>query len=159
APTESMLAAAKPRSANTRLAACRRLERSVWSRGLGIDQILPRIYHSEAFHAAIGCLLFRGSGMAPPANIRATPGPKPSRVRAALARGETTERLRPILHERGLHTVCEEARCPNLGECWGGGTATFMLLGDVCTRGCRFCNVKTRRNGLPVDEHEPAKVA
>src|SRR5262245_55112746 len=104
-----MLAAAKPRSANTRLAACKSVERSVWSRGLGIDQILPRIYRPEAFPTAFRCLLFRGSGMAPPAKIRATPGPKPSWLRAPLPHGETTARLRNILHERGLHTVCEEA--------------------------------------------------
>jgi lipoic acid synthetase len=54
-----------------------------------------------------------------------------------------------------LATVCEEARCPNIGECWGGGTATFMVMGEVCTRGCRFCAVTTRRNGVPLDPEEP----
>jgi len=58
-----------------------------------------------------------------------------------------------------VHTVCEEARCPNAAECWGGGTATFMILGDVCTRGCRFCAVKTGRPGGPPDPEEPAHVA
>lgn len=58
-----------------------------------------------------------------------------------------------------LHTVCEEARCPNIAECWGGGTATIMLLGDVCTRGCRFCAVKTGNPRGLVDPLEPVKVA
>lgn len=57
-----------------------------------------------------------------------------------------------------LTTVCEEARCPNLSECWSGGTATFMLLGELCTRGCSFCSVKTARIGAPVDPEEPEKV-
>ena len=90
---------------------------------------------------------------------RTTPGPKPAWLKVPLPHGETTAELSRILRERGLHTVCEEAKCPNQGECWAGGTATFMLLGDVCTRGCRFCNVKTNKNGLPIDEHEPRKVA
>ncbi len=58
-----------------------------------------------------------------------------------------------------LHTVCQEARCPNVGECWGAGTATFMVMGDICTRGCRFCAVTTRRQGAPLDPDEPAKLA
>jgi len=61
--------------------------------------------------------------------------------------------------ELGLHTVCEEAHCPNIGECWGGGTATFMLLGDTCTRGCRFCAVKSGNPNKLVDELEPEKIA
>jgi len=64
-----------------------------------------------------------------------------------------------MLRERGLFTVCEEARCPNLGECWAGGTATIMLLGEVCTRGCRFCSVKTGNPRGWVDPGEPRKVA
>ena len=58
-----------------------------------------------------------------------------------------------------LHTVCEEARCPNVAECWGGGTATFMVLGDECTRGCRFCSVATARMPAPPDPTEPARLA
>jgi lipoic acid synthetase len=58
-----------------------------------------------------------------------------------------------------LATVCEEARCPNIGECWSSGTATFMVMGDICTRGCRFCAVNTNRNGKPLDAQEPAKLA
>jgi len=61
--------------------------------------------------------------------------------------------------ERELATVCEEAQCPNVGECWGGGTATFMVMGDTCTRGCRFCAVETEQDGQALDPMEPAKLA
>jgi lipoic acid synthetase len=90
---------------------------------------------------------------------RVTPGPKPDWLKVSVPAGPTVARLTGLLRARGLHTVCEEAKCPNMGECWAGGTATFMVLGDVCTRGCRFCAVKTHKNGLPVDDAEPAKVA
>jgi lipoyl synthase len=73
--------------------------------------------------------------------------------------GENYKRLKNLSAELGLHTVCEEAHCPNIGECWGGGTATFMLLGDTCTRGCRFCAVKSGNPNLVVDEFEPLKIA
>jgi lipoic acid synthetase len=63
------------------------------------------------------------------------------------------------MREKGLHTVCEEARCPNLGECWDRGTATFMILGDVCTRACGFCAVKTGLPGRAPDPEEPRRVA
>ncbi len=90
---------------------------------------------------------------------RIQPTPKPRWLKVPLPQGETAADLREILRGHDLHTVCEEARCPNLGECWNGGTATFMVLGDTCTRGCRFCAVKTRGQGTPVDPDEPAKVA
>jgi lipoic acid synthetase len=67
--------------------------------------------------------------------------------------------VRKRLGELGVHTVCEEARCPNAAECWGGGTATFMILGDVCTRGCRFCAVRTGRPEAPPRADEPEQVA
>lgn len=67
--------------------------------------------------------------------------------------------LKKGLRFQGLHTVCEEARCPNIGECWSVGTATIMILGDVCTRACRFCNVKTGNPKGIVDEDEPYRVA
>jgi lipoic acid synthetase len=85
--------------------------------------------------------------------------PKPPWLKVRLAGGETYSHLKQILRERNLHTVCEEARCPNIGECWGGGTATFMLMGDTCTRGCRFCAVKTAKRGQPLDPDEPLKIA
>jgi lipoic acid synthetase len=86
-------------------------------------------------------------------------GPKPPWLKMRLPTGETVANLRNSLRERGLYTVCEEARCPNLGECWAGGTATIMLMGDVCTRGCRFCAVKSGNPQGWLDADEPAKVA
>jgi len=72
--------------------------------------------------------------------------------------GPTYENLRQLMRSKTLHTVCEEARCPNIGECWGAGTATFMILGDTCTRSCGFCAVKTGRP-LTLDLDEPVRVA
>lgn len=90
---------------------------------------------------------------------RITPGPKPEWLKVPLPQGPEVARLTRVLRERGLHTVCEEARCPNMGECWATGTATFMVLGDTCTRGCRFCAVKTHAHPEPADAEEPRKVA
>jgi len=92
-------------------------------------------------------------------NKRITPGQKPDWLKVPLPSGPTVAGLEKVLRERKLHTVCEEAKCPNMGECWAGGTATFMVLGDTCTRGCRFCAVKTHSQGTPVDADEPEKVA
>ena len=84
---------------------------------------------------------------------------KPSwiRVKAANPSGRFTE-IKQILREQKLHTVCEEASCPNIGECFGKGTATFMILGDICTRRCPFCDVGHGRP-LPVDAEEPGHLA
>jgi lipoic acid synthetase len=83
---------------------------------------------------------------------------KPEWLKVNLPAGESTTRLREVMRSKNLHTVCEEARCPNMAECWGAGTATFMILGDVCTRSCGFCAVKTGRpTGL--DLSEPERVA
>lgn len=92
-------------------------------------------------------------------HARIAPGRKPSWLKMQLPGGNDFEHIQALLRERNLHTVCEEARCPNLGECWGGGTATMMVLGDTCTRGCRFCAVKTGNPMGLVDADEPAKVA
>src|ERR1700757_4977349 len=67
--------------------------------------------------------------------------------------------VRKLIHGASLNTICEEARCPNIGECWGRGTATFQILGETCTRACRYCAVRSRRHGDPLDPLEPAKVA
>ena len=83
---------------------------------------------------------------------------KPAWIRVKLETGETVNRVRRLLREQGLHTVCEEAACPNLGECFGHGTATFMILGDLCTRRCPFCDVAHGRP-LPPDAEEPRKLA
>jgi lipoyl synthase len=85
--------------------------------------------------------------------------PRPEWIRARAPMGEGYDRLRTMLRGTGLHTVCEEARCPNIGECWNRGTATFMILGDVCTRACGFCAVKTGLPGSAPDPDEPRRVA
>lgn len=83
---------------------------------------------------------------------------KPSWLKVNIPAGESTARLRSVMRSKTLHTVCEEARCPNMAECWGAGTATFMILGDICTRSCGFCAVKTGRP-VGLDLEEPARVA
>ncbi len=83
---------------------------------------------------------------------------KPSWLRVKLPTGEAFKKVREIVDEHGLHTICESGSCPNMGECWGAGTATFMILGNICTRSCGFCAVETGRP-LAVDEFEPGKVA
>jgi lipoyl synthase len=84
---------------------------------------------------------------------------KPDWLRVSLPAGEDYERVRAKVNSLALNTVCKEAACPNIAECWGAGTATIMILGDVCTRGCRFCNVKTGNPRGVVDWMEPVRVA
>lgn len=83
---------------------------------------------------------------------------RPDWLKARIPSGETYAGLKQLIDEHKLHTVCGEARCPNMGECWNSGTATFMILGDVCTRSCGFCAIKT---GMPteLDGDEPRRVA
>jgi lipoic acid synthetase len=85
--------------------------------------------------------------------------PRPPWIKARAPLGANFDRLQRLMRELGLHTVCEEARCPNVGECWNRGTATFMILGDVCTRACGFCAVKTGLPSRPPDPQEPRRVA
>jgi len=80
---------------------------------------------------------------------------KPRWLRVPVAGGERYQRVKETLQRLQLHTVCAEAHCPNVGECWSGGTATVMLMGDVCTRGCRFCHVKTAARPPALDPDEP----
>ncbi len=82
---------------------------------------------------------------------------RPEWLKVRLPMGPEYETLRRLMRSKSLHTVCEEAHCPNMAECWGAGTATFMILGDTCTRSCGFCAVKTGRPGS-VDLDEPARV-
>ncbi|WP_242355026.1 lipoyl synthase [Anaeromyxobacter sp. SG64] len=84
---------------------------------------------------------------------------KPGWLRVNVPGGERYQKVRETVKGLELHTVCEEAHCPNVAECWGGGTATVMLMGDVCTRGCRFCNVKTAAQPPPLDADEPRHLA
>ena len=83
---------------------------------------------------------------------------KPDWLRVKLPTGENFKKVRGLVDEHGLHTICQSGNCPNMGECWGAGTATFMILGNVCTRSCGFCSVSTGRPEA-VDAFEPAKVA
>jgi lipoic acid synthetase len=85
--------------------------------------------------------------------------PKPAWLKVRAPGGEKYNELKATFRKLDLHTVCEEARCPNVGECWGEGTATVMLLGDTCTRGCRFCAVTTGNPRGAVDVREPEHVA
>src|ERR1700733_4129204 len=85
--------------------------------------------------------------------------PKPRWLRAKAPGGAGYEAVRDIVHEHRLATVCEEAKCPNIGECWNAGTATIMLMGAVCTRACRFCAVDTGHPRGWLDAEEPQNVA
>ena len=84
--------------------------------------------------------------------------PKPAWLKAKAPVGENFHQLKKLARGLGLHTVCESAQCPNIGECWNHRTATFMLLGDLCTRRCGFCAVPKGRP-LPIDTDEPRRVA
>jgi lipoic acid synthetase len=84
---------------------------------------------------------------------------RPDWIRARAPIGDNYQRLQGLMRGLRLHTVCEEAHCPNIGDCWERGTATFMILGDVCTRACGFCAVKTGLPSRPPDPEEPARVA
>jgi lipoic acid synthetase len=88
----------------------------------------------------------------------ATSGRRPEWLRVRLSQNDNFWELKKLMRGQTLHTVCEEAFCPNLGECWSRGTATFLLMGDICTRACKFCNVKSGKP-LPLDEDEPRRVA
>lgn len=87
------------------------------------------------------------------------PGRRPDWLRVKLPTGKKFREVSDIIHSHKLNTVCSEARCPNMGECWGAGTATFMILGDVCTRSCAFCAIKTGRPVQGLDWDEPNRVA
>jgi len=86
------------------------------------------------------------------------PARRPEWIKVRAPSGESYERVLETMRSKRLHTVCEEARCPNLGECWGAGTATFLLMGDTCTRSCGFCDIKTGRPET-LDWLEPERVA
>lgn len=86
------------------------------------------------------------------------PRRRPPWIKVRAPSGENYERVYSLMRGQSLHTVCEEAQCPNLGECWGRGTATFLMMGDTCTRSCGFCDIKTGRPS-PLDWAEPNRVA
>jgi lipoic acid synthetase len=86
------------------------------------------------------------------------PANKPPWLKSRLPEGESYLKVKRIVEQNRLNTICSSGKCPNLGECWGRGTATFMILGDICTRSCKFCATKTGKP-MPVDTDEPARVA
>lgn len=90
---------------------------------------------------------------------KVVPLKKPEWLKIRPPSGENYTQIKQLLRERNLHTVCEEAHCPNVAECWASGTATFMLGSEVCTRACRFCAIQTARRPPPLDPEEPYKVA
>lgn len=93
-----------------------------------------------------------------PESTGSSPLRRPDYIRVRAPSGDTYEQLQELMRRKALHTVCEEANCPNMGECWGSGTATFLILGDICTRTCGFCDIK---HGKPeaLDWQEPERVA
>lgn len=82
----------------------------------------------------------------------------PRWMKMKLPKGESYSKVKNLVHKHELHTICTSGNCPNIGECWNRGTATFMILGEICTRNCKFCGVKTGKP-LPVDPNEPKRVA
>lgn len=93
-----------------------------------------------------------------PEKINTTPLRRPEWIKVRAPAGETYEWLNNLMRSKALHTVCEEARCPNMGECWGSGTATFLMMGDICTRTCGFCDIK-RGQPNELDWMEPLRIA
>lgn len=121
-------------------------------------QLAPQLQKNLDFHAEYESLF--NLSIAPELHQRTgRPINKPLWLKSGLTGGETLFHIKKDLREKKLYTVCEEAKCPNISDCWNVGTATFMILGDTCTRGCRFCHIKTGNpNGL-LDKEEPFKVA
>jgi lipoic acid synthetase len=113
---------------------------------------LPVIAPEPADDGREALASIRAAGL--PVNAR-----KPGWLRVGVPGGERYGRVRDTLSGLKLHTVCAEAHCPNVAECWGGGTATVMLMGDTCTRGCRFCQVKTAARPPALDPDEPRHIA
>ena len=94
----------------------------------------------------------------PIAEAKPKRSPRPDWLRVKLPIGEEYKKTRELVDKFNLHTICQSGHCPNMGECWGAGTATFMILGNVCTRSCSFCAVKTGRP-TEYDVDEPRRVA
>lgn len=121
----------------------------------------PRPLGGDTARSTIGDAIVPLSGMildnAGPASQLAI-GKKPDWLRARMPGGQAYLSLKELIEKNNLHTVCQEASCPNMGECWARGTATIMILGDTCTRSCGFCNVKTGKP-MEVDFDEPRRVA
>ncbi len=118
-----------------------------------------RVRSGEKFTKPQGFTAIRDGIKARPGAESPTHGRKPSWLRARIPTGERYEAVRTNVRKHRLATVCEESKCPNIGECWSNGTATIMLMGDVCTRACRFCSVDTGNPRGWLDPDEPANSA
>ena len=132
----------------------------------GLDSFRARLASGPGFDAFVKGDALPGAAysLAAPASLKDRSVRKPAWMKRVVPGGDKYVEIKKKLRELKLSTVCEEARCPNLGECWGGGegqtaTATIMIMGDTCTRACRFCAVKTSRAPPPLDVDEPKNVA
>ena len=125
-----------------------------------VHGVKPAASSGEKYNTIQGFTAIRDGIKAAVSSAPVTPaGRKPSWLRAPLPAGRGFETVKQIVREHRLATVCEEAKCPNIGECWNAGTATIMLLGEVCTRACRFCAVDTGNPRGWLDADEPANAA
>jgi lipoyl synthase len=118
-----------------------------------------RIRSGEKYRTPQGFTAIKDGVKSQGANDRRALGGKPRWLKAPMASGVAFDAVRQIVREHRLSTVCEEAKCPNIGECWNAGTATIMVMGAVCTRACRFCSVDTGNPHGWLDAEEPANVA
>ncbi|MGD9842256.1 MAG: lipoyl synthase [Steroidobacteraceae bacterium] len=127
-----------------------------------VSQVSPRsagLKSGEKYQTPQGYSAIKDGIKASVSGGRFVPGQKPRWLRAAMSAGNGYKAVREAVHEHRLATVCEEAKCPNIGECWNAGTATLMLMGAVCTRACRFCAVDTGNPKGWLDADEPANSA
>ncbi len=128
-------------------------------KGIPIQVAARPVKSGEKYRTPQGFTAVRDGIKAGSAAPALAPGPKPRWLRAPLPAGTRFDALRRTVREHRLATVCEEAHCPNIGECWNAGTATLMLMGSVCTRACRFCAVDTGNPRGWLDAEEPAQAA
>ncbi|HEY7379006.1 MAG TPA: lipoyl synthase [Steroidobacteraceae bacterium] len=128
-------------------------------KGIPIAQPGERVRSGEKYRTPQGFTAIKDGVKSRDAGDRRALGGKPRWLKAPLASGVTFDAVRQIVREHRLSTVCEEAKCPNIGECWNAGTATIMVMGAVCTRACRFCSVDTGNPRGWLDVEEPANVA
>jgi lipoyl synthase len=128
-------------------------------KGIPIASTAERIRSGEKYRTPQGFTAIKDGVKSQGVNDRRAPGGKPRWLKAPMASGVAFDAVRQIVREHRLSTVCEEAKCPNIGECWNSGTATIMVMGAVCTRACRFCSVDTGNPRGWLDDEEPANVA
>ena len=128
-------------------------------KGIPITPPAERVRSGEKYRTPQGFTAIKDGVKSQGASDRHTLGGKPRWLKAPLASGVAFDAVRQIVREHRLSTVCEEAKCPNIGECWNAGTATIMVMGAVCTRACRFCSVDTGNPRGWLDAEEPANVA